>query len=69
MTADAASDSTSAFRRWTMARALGEEKALVSALVGMYVQGVSAQGEGDHRGTVRSRLLGRDGECGNGAAG
>ncbi|WP_348629734.1 transposase [Mesorhizobium sp. M7A.F.Ce.TU.012.03.2.1] len=40
------------------------ENALVSALVEMYVQG-----EGDHRGAVRSCLLGLDGKPGDGAAG
>ena len=37
------------------------EKALVSALAEMYVQGgVDAQGQGHHRGVVRSQLLGVD---------
>lgn len=46
------------------------EKALVSALVEMYVQGVSTRKvKGDHRGAVRPFLLGLDGEPGNGAAG
>jgi Transposase, Mutator family len=35
------------------------EKALVAALAEMYVQGgVDAEGQGDHRGAVRSQLLG-----------
>ena len=44
------------------------EKALVAALAEMYVQGVSTRKEGDHRGALRSRLLGLDDQRCDGAA-